>query len=250
MSAQSDCDFTGASLYAVVFANATLVSGNVLSSTATMEEVDFSGAYLADADLSGANLQGATFDDAFMVQVVLNGTDLTPSQTGAKPSSLTSACLQAADFTSVKLGAADLAGAVITNTRGSILVQHYDENGNLTPQTVMRYPDGAFPDVTTAFTDATTCPNGLTYKTNNDLNHTVAQMMAIKTPPTSWAPSGNRPTASDGAPTRPAPAPSAVDEPRTPPGHADHGRGREGHEPTPRAPRRHGAAAPTERQSG
>ncbi len=189
----SNCDFTGASLYAVVFANATLVSGNVLTSTATMEEVDFSGAYLADADLSGANLAGATFDDAFLVQVVLNGTVLTPSQTGAKPASLTSACLQGADFTGVRLGGADLAGAVITNTRGQILVQHYDENGNLTPQAVMRYPDGAFPDVTTAFTDATTCPNGLTYKTNNALGNTVAQMMTIKSPPTSWVPSGNRP---------------------------------------------------------
>jgi uncharacterized protein YjbI with pentapeptide repeats len=246
----SNCDFTGASLYAVVFAGATLVSGNVLSSTATMEEVDFGGAYLADADLSGANLQGATFDDAFMVQVVLNGTDLTPSQKGAKPSSLTSACLQGADFTSVTLGGAELAGAVITNTHGQILVQYYDESGNLTPQTVMRYQNQAFPDVTTAFTDSTTCPNGLTYETNDDLGNTVAQMMVIKNPPTSWSPSGNRPVPSDHAltpPTRPAPA---VDERGKPPGHVDHRHGPGGRGPTPGASRHRGTAAPTEPRRG
>ncbi len=238
----SNCNFDGASLYAVVFANATLLSGNVLKGTATMEEADFSAAYLADADLSGANLQGTTFDDAFMVNVVLNGTDLTPSQMGAKPSSLTSACLQAADFTAVKLGGAELAGAVITNTRGAIDVQYYDMNGKLTPKTTMRYAAGAYPDVTMSFTNATTCPNGLTYQTNNDDNNTVAEMMTIKNPPTSWAPSGNQPSAHKGAPTPPAPV---VNERRTPPGHPDHDRGPEGHGPTSDAARRHGGGAPT-----
>jgi hypothetical protein len=109
-----------------------------------------------------------------------------------------SALLQAADFTGTKLAGANLVAAVITNVRGQIPQQYYDENANLTPIVPMRYPAGAFP-LTSCFDDATTCPNGLPFAANN----TLAQMMARKNPPTSWSPPFKRPLDVHGPPTRP-----------------------------------------------
>lgn len=186
------CDFTGAGLFGVVFSGATLRGDNTLVGTSTLQEADFGGAYLADADLSGSNLQGATFDQACMIGVVLHGVDLTPAQKGAKPAVLTSAYLQGVDFSSVQLAAADLAGAVVTDARGTIGVSYYAEDGSLESET-KRYLAAPFPDVTTAFTGATTCPNGRTYTDNVHAGLSVAQMMALKNAVKPWSPSGNRP---------------------------------------------------------
>jgi uncharacterized protein YjbI with pentapeptide repeats len=185
------CDFTGATLDGTLFSEATLLSGNVLSGTTSMYEAVFTNAYLAGADLTNANLTGANFDGAFMVGVVLHGADLTPS--GGKPASLASAFLQGVDFSNVKLGGANLPNAVITNTRGSVQQQYYDENGQLTPMAVLRYAQAPFP-AATSFTNATTCPNRRTYGTNTDAHLTIAQMMAITDPPTSWTPPKRLPT--------------------------------------------------------
>ena len=51
----SNCDFSQASLYGVIFTGATLISGNTLqASNPGLQEADFSNAYLADADFTGA----------------------------------------------------------------------------------------------------------------------------------------------------------------------------------------------------
>src|SRR6202035_924971 len=96
----SNCDFTGANAYGASFAEATLISGNIL--TTSLQESNFSNAYLSGADFTGASLQGATFDGACMVQCKLIRADLTPAEEGAKSSSLTFACLQGADFEDTK----------------------------------------------------------------------------------------------------------------------------------------------------
>jgi hypothetical protein len=123
----------------------TFVAVRGFVGTATAEGVDFSGAYPADADLSGANPEGATFDEAFMVGVSLHGADPTAAGKGAKPTVLTSAHLQGVDFSGVRPGAADLAGAVVTNARGNVDVQYYDENGVLQSEP-QRYLGSPFPD--------------------------------------------------------------------------------------------------------
>jgi uncharacterized protein YjbI with pentapeptide repeats len=185
----SNCDFTGASLYGVNFAGATLVSENILRAGAApgLQEADFSNAYLPDADFTGASLQGAKFDGAFMVSCVLDNADLSPTQQGAISASLTAACLQGVSFSNTKLVGANLANAAITNARGMISQQYYGENGQLTQSTEMRYQAGNFP-AATSFSSQTMCPNDNTYGVNQANNLTIAQMMTAKNPPTSWAP--------------------------------------------------------------
>lgn len=216
------CDFTGAALDGALFPGATLLSGNVLSGTSSMYAVDFSGAYLAGADLTNATLTGATFDFACLVGVVLRGADLTPFD-GA-PASLESAFLQGVDFTGTKLGGTSMPNAVVTNSRGSVQVQYYDQSGNLTPARPLNYAAKAFP-AATSFTDKTTCPNGRTYRTNLNAHPplTIAQMMTIKNPPTSWAPKSNRPV------SRPGAGPGVGRDPRPQP--PDRDRGHDGRGP-------------------
>ena len=183
----SNCDFTQANMQGVIFAGATLVSGNILQDRTILEEADFSGAYLPNADFTGADLQGAKFDDAFMVECVLTDADLSPAEAGAIPASLAAACLQGASLQGTNLTGANLANAAITNTRGLIQQQYYGEDGNLTTQVAMRYLAGDFPE-TTSLSDQTVCPNTNTYRTNAAEGLSIAQMMAAPNPPTHWAP--------------------------------------------------------------
>jgi uncharacterized protein YjbI with pentapeptide repeats len=184
----SNCDFTQASLYGVIFAGATLVSGNVLQATTPgLQEADFSNAYLPDADFTGASLQGAKFDGAFMVACTLSNADLSPAQQGAISASLAGACLQGAALDGTNLAGANLDNAAITDTRGMIMQSYYGEDGTLTTPTEMRYQASDFP-VAASFSNATVCPNGDTYAVNVGASLTIAQMMVAPNPPTSWAP--------------------------------------------------------------
>ena len=185
----SNCDFTQASLYGVIFAGATLVSGNILQAGAApgLQEADFSNAYLPDADFNGTSLQGAKFDGAFMVSCVLTNADLSPAQQGAISAALTGACLQGATLDGTNLAGANLDNAAITDTRGTIMQQYYGEDGQLTTPTEMRYQASDFP-AATSFSSQTICPNGSTYADNVAGGLSIAQMMTAPNPPTSWAP--------------------------------------------------------------
>jgi uncharacterized protein YjbI with pentapeptide repeats len=183
----SNCDFTQAGLYAVIFSGATLISGNVLADGTNLQEADFSDAYLPNADFTGASLQGAKFDGAFMVECILTSADLTPAREGAIPSSLSAACLQAAVLLGTKLAGASFANAAITDVRGTIMQQYYDEDGSLTPMEPMTYKAGSFP-AANSLSDTTVCPNNSTYKANVDRGLTIAQMMTAPNPPTQWTP--------------------------------------------------------------
>ena len=184
----SNCTFTGANLYAVDFSSATLVSGNKLTGVADLEEANFADAYLPGADFTNAGLRGAKFDGAFMVQVTLTGADLSPSQRGAVSASLTAACMQQAAVDGTKLDSANLADAVITSTMGSIVEQHYGEDGTLTPPSTMHYRPGQFPGAA-SFTDDTICPNRDTYAYNKQQGLGIPGMMQTRNPPpTKWAP--------------------------------------------------------------
>jgi uncharacterized protein YjbI with pentapeptide repeats len=189
-----NCSFAGANLYGVLFVGATPLSGNL------------DGGGRLRRRIPGRRRPDPGEPEGGEVRLRLHGrgraarADLTPS--GAKPASLASAFLQAADFTGTKLDGANLVGAAITDVRGQVPQQYYDENGNLTPMAPMRYPAGAFP-LMSSFDDDTTCPNGLTFAANNSLKNTLVQMMALKNPPTSWSPPSKRPLDVHGLPHRP-----------------------------------------------
>jgi uncharacterized protein YjbI with pentapeptide repeats len=184
----SNCTFTGANLYGVDFSSATLVSGNKLTGTADLEEANFADAYLPAADFTGADLRGAAFDGAFMVQVTLTGANLAPSQQGAKAASLTGALLQQAALDGTGLDGANLADAVITSTAGSIVEQHYGEDGTLTLPATLHYRPGRFP-AASSFTSQTICPNRDTYGHNQQEGLDIEQMMQTRNPPPAqWAP--------------------------------------------------------------
>jgi uncharacterized protein YjbI with pentapeptide repeats len=188
----SNCNFTEANAYGVIFAGATLISGNTLTGATSLQESDFTNAYLPYADFTGANLQGAKFDGACMVECVLANADLTPAQQGAISASLYAACLQGVDFTGTKLGGANLTNAAITNGSGQIQVRHYDEYGNLIP------PESAPPELISwqaenfpseaSFSNATVCPNGSPYGANQEQGLSIATMMQATNPPTQWMP--------------------------------------------------------------
>ena len=189
----SNCDFTQASMFGAIFAGATLVGANKLTSATNMQETDFSGAYLANANFAGAHLEGAKFDDAFMVECLLNGAFLTPAEEGAVAASLEGAWLQAAAFQDTHLDGANLAQAIITNTRGTIQVRYYDEAGKLTDPEPMRYQAGSFPAVT-SFSNDTVRPNLSTYGSNAERRLTMAVMMTPPHPPPSqWSPKDTMP---------------------------------------------------------
>ena len=183
----SNCDFSQANLFGVSFAGASLVSGNKLSGSANLQETDLSNTYMANADLSGAVLQGAKFDGASMVECVLVNVDLSPIRDGSVPSSLASACFQAADFGGANLSGADLSNAAITDIAGPIPMQYYDQNGKLTPSFLLPYPAGALP-APASFSAETVCPNGAPYSVNVGNGLLITQMMAATNPPTSWSP--------------------------------------------------------------
>jgi uncharacterized protein YjbI with pentapeptide repeats len=183
----ANCDFSQANLFGATFAGATLVGSSNLGDSSNLQETDFANAYLPNVDFTGADLQGAKFDGAFMVECNLTNTNLSPTRDGSVMASLTSACLQAVTFQQTNLVSVDLSNAAITDTAGTITMQYYDENGQLTQPFPLPYPAGSFPDPS-SFGAQTICPNGSTYSSNQQDGLSLAQMMEAPNPPTSWSP--------------------------------------------------------------
>jgi len=87
---------------------------------------------------------------------------------------------------------ANLNNAAITNGNGQIQVRYYDEYGNLYPPEscpmepiswrAMSFPSEA------SFSDATLCPNGITYGSNTLRGRSLAEMMTSARAPTQWTP--------------------------------------------------------------
>ncbi|MGB6577733.1 MAG: pentapeptide repeat-containing protein [Streptosporangiaceae bacterium] len=182
----SNCDFTGAGLYAVICTGATLIE-LTLSGGVNLQQADFSDAYLPNTVFTGADLQGAKFDGACMVACDLTNADLTPAAQGTQQASLGAACLQGVTLTGTKLGGASLPNAAITTTDGQITVQYYQTPGSLTDPYPMPYSGGSYP-AASSLSDTTVCPNTVTYQENMASGQTIAQMMTAPNPPTQWKP--------------------------------------------------------------
>ena len=186
-------NFTKTNLFGVSFAFSTLYGALTnMSNTATMEQADFSNAYLEAIVMKGAYLQGAKFNNACLIHVDFTKANLTPTLAGSITSSLANSCLQGAIFTQAKLTNANLTNATVSFDNGTINVRFCDPilGGPSPPPPSfesMNYPATQSLDLTT-MTPQTICPNGLTVSANKAQGNTLKQMLTIKHPATEWIP--------------------------------------------------------------
>lgn len=187
----SNTIFKSANLFGVSFASATLYGATNMSDALTIEQADFSNAYLEGINLSNAVLNGARFDNSCLVGVDFSNAYLTPTLSGSIPTSLTGACLQGANFTLSHLDGADLSNATVAFSQGTIKVRYCNPLGGglfgLSGYEPVNYNPTQGLDLTT-MTPATTCPNESTVKANQAQGKTLQQMLTTATPRTQWVP--------------------------------------------------------------
>jgi uncharacterized protein YjbI with pentapeptide repeats len=181
-----------ANLFGVSFAFATLFGASAsITETATMEQSDFSNAYLAGIDLAGANLRGAKFSGACLVNVRLISVVLLPSASGSVTASLAGATLQGADFTGAQLNHADLSNAAVSFANAEIPVRYCDDLHEPFPPPPGSMPLRYGPTVSLNLTTMgleTKCPNGFTVTENEANGKTLQEMLTSANAPTTWFP--------------------------------------------------------------
>jgi uncharacterized protein YjbI with pentapeptide repeats/RimJ/RimL family protein N-acetyltransferase len=184
--------FSKANLFGVSFAFASIFGASTkMSDAATMEQADFSNAYLEGIDLTAATLQGAKFNNACMVGVNLTEAHLSPTLTGSITSSLIGACLQGANFTQSDLTSADLSNATVAFSQGTINVQYCNPlvGGPFPPPPgePLNYSATQGLDLTT-MSAGTVCPNELTVAANQIQKNSLQQMLTAANPRQQWVP--------------------------------------------------------------
>jgi uncharacterized protein YjbI with pentapeptide repeats/RimJ/RimL family protein N-acetyltransferase len=185
--------FSKANLFGVSFAFASIFGASTeMSDAATIEQADFSNAYLEGIDLTAATLQGAKFNNACMVGVNLTGAQLSPTLSGSVTSSLVGACLQGVIFTGSDLTNADLSNATVAFSQGTINVRYCNPlvNGPFPPPPdfePLNYSATHGLDLTTMTAD-TVCPNELTVAANQQRGNSLQQMLTTADPKTEWVP--------------------------------------------------------------
>jgi uncharacterized protein YjbI with pentapeptide repeats/RimJ/RimL family protein N-acetyltransferase len=186
-------NFSKANLFGVSFAFATVFGALTnMSDAATIEQADFSNAYLEGINLTAAALQGAKFNNACMVGVNLTKAQLSPTLSGSVTTSLIGACLQGAVFTQSNLTSADLSNATVAFTQGTINVRFCNPlvNGPFPPPPdfePLNYSATQGLDLTTMSAD-TVCPNELTVLANQTEGNNLQQMLTTANPKTEWVP--------------------------------------------------------------
>jgi uncharacterized protein YjbI with pentapeptide repeats/RimJ/RimL family protein N-acetyltransferase len=185
--------FTGANLFGVSFAFASLFGGATsLADVTTLEQADFSNAYLEGISFKDAPLQGSKFNNACLVSVDFTGADLSSTLAGSVRTSLAGACLNGAIFTDAKLADADFTGATVAFERGHIKVRYCTPQGSFPPSPdfeQLNYQKTTGLDLE-SMRPTTICPNGSTVQANQERGHTLKQMLTIANPATSWVPIG------------------------------------------------------------
>ncbi len=188
--------FSQANLFGVSFAYASLFGASVsINDTSTLEQADFSNAYLAGIDLSGAVLSGSRFDGACLVNVSFVGADLTATLKGSIRTSLAGAVLYGAKFQGSKLDGADLSGAAVAFDRGFLPVRYCGTNGKPFPSPPDTQPTAHRATIgidQTTLGPSTICPNGLQWGKRG--SQTLEEMLTIPNPPGEWYPSACRPS--------------------------------------------------------
>jgi len=185
--------FSKANLFGVSFVFATVFGASTqMSDAATMEQADFSNAYLEGINLTAATLQGAKFDNACMVGVNLTKAQLSPTLSGSITSSLAGACLQGANFTQSDLTNADLSNATVALLQGTLNVRYCNPlfKGPFPPPPdyePLNYSATQGLDLTTMGAQ-TVCPNELTVAANQKQGNSLQQMLTTANPRKEWVP--------------------------------------------------------------
>lgn len=188
----ANTSFDQADLFGVDCAFATIFGAETtLDQAATLQQANFSNAYLEGVSFASSNLQGAVFDGACLLNVDFTRATLDASDSGLAAASMVATCLQGATFTGTTLGQANLANAAISTADGSLPVRYCSSSGLFPPTTVKPLPinytsTGSLNETTLA--PATICPNGATYAANLAMGLTLAEMLAAPGAPTSWSP--------------------------------------------------------------
>jgi uncharacterized protein YjbI with pentapeptide repeats/RimJ/RimL family protein N-acetyltransferase len=185
--------FSKANLFGVSFAFATVFgAATQMSDAATMEQADFSNAYLEGIDLTAAALQGAKFNNACLVGANLTKAQLSPTLQGSITSSLIGACLQGVTFTQSDLTNADLSNATVAASQGTINVRycHPLVGGPFPPPPdyePLNYSATQGLDLITMSAE-TVCPNELTVAANQMQGNSLQQMLTTPIPKQVWLP--------------------------------------------------------------
>jgi uncharacterized protein YjbI with pentapeptide repeats len=181
-----------ANLFGVNFAQATLFgAATSVTQTVTLEQADFSNAYLSGISFAGADLKGAKFTGACLVNVRFTDVDLRPAAAGSIVSSLAGSTLQGADFTGARLNYADLSNAAVSFANGEIPVRYCDEDGVPFPEPPdslpLRFMETRALDLETLGQESK-CPNGFTVAENVAAGKTLRQMLTSANARDSWFP--------------------------------------------------------------
>lgn len=181
----------GANLFGVSFAFASLFGGSTsIADALTLEQADFSNAYLEGISFKGAPLQGSKFDNAFLVAVNFTGADLSTTLSGSVRTSLAGACLHGAIFTDAHLADANFTGATVAFKEGHLQKRYCTPQGQVpTPPDFGRlsYRKTTGLDLN-SLRPTTICPNGSTVAANQRQNLSLTQMLTVVNPATSWVP--------------------------------------------------------------
>jgi uncharacterized protein YjbI with pentapeptide repeats len=183
----SNVVLTGANLFGVNFTAASLYGGSTsISGAATIEQADFSNAYLEGISFHGCNLQGARFDGACLVRTKFTGAKLGASTGNTMPASFVGACLPGADFFGATLDGVNFANAAVSFKDVPPLpffpVQYCDATG---PNSLAFPVSATKLDLDTLRPD-TVCPNGFTLAANQKRGVTHNDMLTAPGAPVSW----------------------------------------------------------------
>ncbi len=185
-------NFRKANLFGVNFVSATLFGGSTsISDAATIEQADFSNAYLEGISLNSTTLSGAKFNNSCLVNVDFTNAILSTTMAGSIASSLVGASLQGAIFVKANLANTDFSGASVSFGNGSINVRYCDPVTRSifppVPGEPLTYHRTNGLDLKT-MTASTICPNGLTVHANKKNGNSLKQMLTVVSPTTSWGP--------------------------------------------------------------
>jgi uncharacterized protein YjbI with pentapeptide repeats len=137
---------------------------------ATLNQTNFSGAYLQGTDMSSTkNLESVNFAGAVLVDVRLSGATIAPDPTIGNPPSFKGALLQGANFGGITVTSTDFTNAVVTTpTAGEVITvllsdqntqfAGYKASAGSTPGCVQFFSSNPLALPTTDNTD--TCPDG------------------------------------------------------------------------------------------
>jgi uncharacterized protein YjbI with pentapeptide repeats len=188
-ASMSNVILSGASLFGTDLTAVTLYGGETkLNDAATIQQADFSNAYLQGISFAKSNLQGARFDGACLISADFTGAQLGASAENGMPASFVGASLPGAIFTGAEIGGVNFANAAVSFADSSFPVRYCTVGGLMPP------PPASIPvnchattglDLTTLQPD-TVCPNGAMLATNQARGIPLSAMLIGPGAPTSW----------------------------------------------------------------